>query len=368
MSYVVADSEMMTAAASDLATIGSKVEAPHMVAAARMTSVIPAAATEVSASIAQLFSQFGQDCQAPAAEAPAFEEQFVRALTAGARSYVSAETANVAAFTANPAQTVQQDLLSLINAPSLALTGRPLIGNGANAAPGSGANGGNGGLLWGNGGSGAPGQNGGHGGAGGLLFGVGGAGGAGGTEAQGGVGGVGGSFFGIGGAGGAGGAGTNMGGTGGIGGLGGTLFGIGGTGGAGGLSSANDDGFGGSGGRGGSGGYVFGIGGTGGAGGLSSPNPGSGLLGGRGESGSTGPVAYTELYFAYVLISAALASIGGTNLAPPPFAGRLAKRRTFAAAQGSEVLKICSSSREKLRAAPVIALRSVLAKLRHSEW
>jgi hypothetical protein len=56
MSYVIADPEMMTAAAADLATIGSNVDAAHMVAAARTTSVIPAAADEVSAGIAQLFS------------------------------------------------------------------------------------------------------------------------------------------------------------------------------------------------------------------------------------------------------------------------------------------------------------------------
>ena len=67
--------------------------------------------------------------------------------------YVSAEAANVAAFTANPAQTIEQDLTNLINAPFLALFGRPLIGNGANAAPGTGANGGAGGFLLGDGGT-----------------------------------------------------------------------------------------------------------------------------------------------------------------------------------------------------------------------
>jgi hypothetical protein len=73
----------------------------------------------------------------------------VRALTASAGSYASAEAANAAAFVANPVQTVQQDLLNAINAPFLAQTGRPLIGNGANGAPGtgqSGAPGGAGGL------------------------------------------------------------------------------------------------------------------------------------------------------------------------------------------------------------------------------
>ncbi len=62
-------------------------------------------------------------------------------LTAATQSYVTAETANVSAFTANPVQSIQQAVLGAINAASLALTDRPLIGNGANGAPGSGANG-----------------------------------------------------------------------------------------------------------------------------------------------------------------------------------------------------------------------------------
>ena len=55
---------------------------------------------------------------------------------------------------ANPASAIGQDLLDLINAPFLALTGRPLIGNGANGAPDTGEAGRNGGWLYGNGGSG----------------------------------------------------------------------------------------------------------------------------------------------------------------------------------------------------------------------
>ena len=77
MSYVIATPEMMTAAATDLATIGSNVDAAHMVAAAQTTSVIPAAADEVSAGIAQLFSQHAADHQALAGQAAAFQERTV---------------------------------------------------------------------------------------------------------------------------------------------------------------------------------------------------------------------------------------------------------------------------------------------------
>jgi predicted RecA/RadA family phage recombinase len=96
MSYVTANPEMMTAAASDLASIGSNVDAARMVAAARTTSVIPAAADEVSAGIAHLFSQHAQDYQAMAGKAAAFQEQFVQHLTAGAFSYASVEANNAA--------------------------------------------------------------------------------------------------------------------------------------------------------------------------------------------------------------------------------------------------------------------------------
>ena len=48
---------------------------------------------------------------------------------------------DLATFTSNPAQPIaKQDLINLINAPSLKLTGRPVIGNGANGAPGTGQN------------------------------------------------------------------------------------------------------------------------------------------------------------------------------------------------------------------------------------
>jgi hypothetical protein len=81
----------MTSAASDLATIGSNVNAAHMVAAARTAAVVPAAADEVSTSIAHLFSQHAAGYQALAGQAAAFQEQFVQHLTAGAFSYAGIE-------------------------------------------------------------------------------------------------------------------------------------------------------------------------------------------------------------------------------------------------------------------------------------
>jgi PE family len=93
MSYVIAAPEIMTAAATDLATIGSTLDAAT--AAAALPTLAPAAADEVSASIARLFSQHAQDYQALAAEAAAFQGQFVQKLTASAASYASIEDAIV---------------------------------------------------------------------------------------------------------------------------------------------------------------------------------------------------------------------------------------------------------------------------------
>ncbi len=228
---------------------------------------------------------------------------------------------------------VMQAVFYPINETSLTLTGRQLIGNGANGitdAQGVGTAGGAGGWLLGSGGMGgtstAAGVAGGAGGAAGLI-GFGGAGGTGGANGSGGAGGAGGLWLGNGGAGGtggsggAGGAGGNAmlvgfggtggtggwGGTGGIGGNGGLWFGNGGTGGTGGPQgmggaggAAGLFGFGGAGGKGGElsdggvggrGGRLIGVGGTGGAGGvqgIGGAGGAAGLIGFHGAAGAAG--------------------------------------------------------------------------------
>ena len=204
MSFVVALPEVLDSAGTDLANLGSTLNAANAAAAVPTTGILAAAEDEVSAAIAAIFSEHGQTFQTLNAQAAAFHDQFVQTLTAGAGAYAGVDAAN-----ADPLQA----LFGAINAPTEALLGRPLIGNGANAAPGSGLAGGAGGILFGSGGaggSGAAGHNGGNGGAAGL-FGTGGAGGAGGGRylsgagGDGGAGGAGGLLFGNGGAGGIGG-------------------------------------------------------------------------------------------------------------------------------------------------------------------
>src|SRR5436309_344506 len=90
-----------------------------------------------------------------------------------AMSFVIAGTEQLAAAAStSPFQTVIDDVLGVVNAPTNFLLGRPLIGDGTNGVAGTGQAGGDGGILWGNGGmggSGTPGQSGGRGGNAGLF-------------------------------------------------------------------------------------------------------------------------------------------------------------------------------------------------------
>jgi triacylglycerol lipase len=96
MSYVIAAPEIMTAAATDLATIGSAVDAAHAAAAPATTGIVAAAQDEVSSAIAALFSAHGQGFAALGARWNAAAEQFVAALKSSAGSYASTEAANLA--------------------------------------------------------------------------------------------------------------------------------------------------------------------------------------------------------------------------------------------------------------------------------
>jgi hypothetical protein len=98
MSWVTAAPDLVTTAATDLASIGSTLSTAHTAAAGSTVAVLPAAADEVSASIAQLFSAHAQDFQGVAGRAAAFHQQFVQNLTASAASYSTAEAASVAAL------------------------------------------------------------------------------------------------------------------------------------------------------------------------------------------------------------------------------------------------------------------------------
>ncbi|MEK1233138.1 PE family protein, partial [Mycobacterium ulcerans] len=178
MSYVIATPDMLAAAASDLTNIGSALGAANSAALARTTGLLAAAEDEVSTAIASLFSASAREYQIVSTQAAHLHAEFVHSLTRAGAGYAAADAVN-----ASPLQTLQQNVLAAINAPSQALTARPLFGDGADGAPGTGQNGGDGGWLIGNGGNGGCGAPGGNGGAGGSagLWGRGGNGGAGGA-------------------------------------------------------------------------------------------------------------------------------------------------------------------------------------------
>ncbi|EFD45128.1 PE-PGRS family protein [Mycobacterium tuberculosis variant africanum K85] len=113
MSFVIANPEMLAAAATDLAGIRSAISAATAAAAAPTIQVAAAGADEVSLAISALFGQHAQAYQALSAQATIFHDQFVQALTSGGNLYAAAES-----------HTVEQMVLNAINAPTQTMFGR----------------------------------------------------------------------------------------------------------------------------------------------------------------------------------------------------------------------------------------------------
>ena len=116
--FLIAAPELVDAAATDLANIGSTINVANAAAAFPTTGVLAAGADDVSASIAALFGAQAQAYQALSAQAAQFHAQFVQLMSTGAGAYASAEAAS-----ASPLQSVQQELLNVINAPTEAAVG-----------------------------------------------------------------------------------------------------------------------------------------------------------------------------------------------------------------------------------------------------
>jgi hypothetical protein len=109
MSFVTAVPEFVTAAAGDLAGIGSTLQAANAAAAVPTTGVVAAAADEISTGIATMFGTYAQQYQALSAQAASFQNEFVSLLNGGAAAYVSTEVANAG-----------QTLMSALNGPAAA--------------------------------------------------------------------------------------------------------------------------------------------------------------------------------------------------------------------------------------------------------
>ncbi|ALL56206.1 hypothetical protein MHAE_18237 [Mycobacterium haemophilum DSM 44634] len=100
MSYVSAVPAKVTAAATDLAKIGSTINTANSAAATPTTAALAAAGDQVSAAIAAVFGEHAQGYQAVSAQLAAFHEQFVQALRAGAQAYANTEASNAATMQA----------------------------------------------------------------------------------------------------------------------------------------------------------------------------------------------------------------------------------------------------------------------------
>ena len=94
MSFVIAQPELVEAAAQNLAGIRSALSEASAAAAGPTIGLLPAAQDEVSGAIAALFDSFGQEYQAISAQAQAFHAQFVNLMNAGAAAYLGTEAAN----------------------------------------------------------------------------------------------------------------------------------------------------------------------------------------------------------------------------------------------------------------------------------
>lgn len=97
MSFVTTQPELLSAAAGNLEGIGSTMATQNAAASGPTTSVVPAAADEVSALTATQFAAHAQLYQAISAQAAALHELFVTTLGASAQSYAFTEAANAMA-------------------------------------------------------------------------------------------------------------------------------------------------------------------------------------------------------------------------------------------------------------------------------
>jgi hypothetical protein len=87
MSFVNVTPQAVEAAATDLSAIGSTFEEATSFASASTTSIMPAAADEVSAAISALFNTHGAEFQALAQQAQQFHREFVQTLSQSSAAY-----------------------------------------------------------------------------------------------------------------------------------------------------------------------------------------------------------------------------------------------------------------------------------------
>lgn len=100
MTYLLAQPQLMTTAAQDVAAIGTAIDEAHAVAAGRTATLTAAAADEVSAAAATRFNAYAREYQAVVRQLAAFHGEFVQALAAAGNAYAQTEAAGLGALTA----------------------------------------------------------------------------------------------------------------------------------------------------------------------------------------------------------------------------------------------------------------------------
>ncbi len=93
MTSMIAEPQIMATAAADASAIGSALSEAKAAAAGPTTSLVAAAADEVSAITAQFFGGYGQHYQGLLSQASAFHNQFVATLASAGNAYSEAEGA-----------------------------------------------------------------------------------------------------------------------------------------------------------------------------------------------------------------------------------------------------------------------------------
>lgn len=121
MSFVNAVPQALTAAAGDLAGIGSSLAAATAAAEAPTSGIEAIAADAVSAALVAVFSAHGLRYQSVGAELAELHEQIVQALRSGGASYAAAEAENAS---------LAREASDAAEAPVRALLGDPLQGDG----------------------------------------------------------------------------------------------------------------------------------------------------------------------------------------------------------------------------------------------
>ncbi|MCV7079383.1 PE family protein [Mycobacterium szulgai] len=96
MSYVFVQPPILSAAATELAGIGSALSEATAAAAGPTTGIAAAAADEVSTALANMFGAFGQEYQAISAQLSSFYADLTQRLTATANLYINSEAINIA--------------------------------------------------------------------------------------------------------------------------------------------------------------------------------------------------------------------------------------------------------------------------------